>query len=183
MSKEEKERVKIWNTYLKLTWEEAKSLHETSNKKMCQKTFNPAGGTLPTAEFHNLATLVLCNLAIEARANHLITELEEKGKISKDMAYAAMRLPPDKKWFLLPVLTKVRKTLDSGVMPHQAISEICSLRNDLIHVKFTKLKDKLPPSGKTLILFKNFVAAMENMNVVLNRIRKERRKVLEIGEF
>ena len=182
MSKKE-ERVKIWNTYFKLTWEEAKSLHETSNNKTCQKTFNPAGDTLPTEEFHNLATLMLCNLAIEARANHLITELEEKGKLSKDMAYAAIRLPPDKKWFLLPTLAKVRKTLDSNTMPHQAISEICSLRNDLIHVKFTKLKDKLPPSRKTLILFKNFVAAMENMNVVLNRIRKERNRVVEIGEF
>jgi hypothetical protein len=181
MSKEE--RVKIWNTYFKLAWEEAKSLHETSKGIECKKEFEPAGGTLPSDEFHRLATLVLCNIAIEARANHLIAELEEKGKLSKDAVDAAIQLPTDKKWFLLPTLAKVCKTINSSEMPHQAISEICAHRNNLIHVKFAKLKDKLPTSEKTLILFKNFVAAMENMNVVLNRVRKERQEVLKIGEF
>jgi hypothetical protein len=182
MSKEE--RVKIWNTYFKLTWEEAQLLHDTTSKKKTQKrSFNPAGGCLTLAEFHNLATIVLCNLAIEARANHLIAELEEKGIISKEMAYAAMRLPSDKKWFLLPELAKTDETLTSSTMPHQAIREICRLRNDFIHVNFTKLTDKLPTSRKTLTLFKNFIAAMENMNVILKRIKKERKKVLNIGEF
>jgi len=181
VSKEE--RVKIWNTYFKLTWLEAKSLHDISTKIKSDKSFNPAGDSLPTEEAQNLATLMLCALAIEARANHLIIELEEKNKISKDMAHAAIRLPTENKWFLLPALANVHNKLDSTKMPHQAIAEICSLRNDLIHVKFSKLRDKLPPSEKTLILFKNFVVAMENMNVVLNRIRKERRKVLQIGVF
>jgi len=183
LSKEE-DRVKIWNTFFKLTWEEASSLYETSKGKECVKTFIPAGGTLPTEEFHRLATLVLCNLAIEARANHLIDELEEQKKINKEVAEAAKWLPTKHKWFLLPSLAKEHKTIDFGKLPHQAISEICDLRNDLLHVKYKSLlTKKLPSSAETLSLFRNFVWAMENMNVILGRISKERREVLEIGNL
>jgi len=177
-------RVKIWNTFFKLAWEEAKSLYEISLGKKSSKSFNPLGGTLPDKEFHTLATLVLCNLAIEARANHLIDELEENGKITKDIAEAARWLPTKQKWFLLPRLARKRKTVEADKLPHQAIAEICNQRNNLIHVKYDRLlKRKLPAPSETLNLFKNFVKAMENMNVVLGRIRKERKKVMEIGEF
>ncbi len=177
------ERVKIWNTFLKLAWEEAKSLYETSTGVDCKKEFNPAGGTLPDEEFHKLATLVLCNLAIEARVNHLIDELAEKDTISEKVAEAAQRLPPEHKWFLLPALAKIPKTLESSKMPHQAISEICNLRNHLIHVNYRNLMKILPEANKTLSLFENFVKAMENMNVVLGRIKRERDEVLQIGNF
>ena len=177
-------RVKIWNTFFKLVWEEAKSLYETSTGEKCSKRFEPRGGTLPAEQFHTLAILVLCNLAIEARANHLIDELEEKGTISKGVAEAARWLRTKEKWFLLPVLARVTTTLDSDEMPHQAISEICRYRNKLIHVKYEKLlKRELPKPGEMLSLYKNFVWAMENMNNVLKSIKKERDGVLEIGDF
>lgn len=180
---EETDRVKIWNTFFKLAWEEAKSLYETSTGEKSSKTFDPLGGTLPGKEFHTLATLVLCNLAIEARANHLIDELEEKGTISKDVAEAARWLPTKQKWFLVPALARISTTPDSSKMPHQAISEICGHRNNLIHVKYAKLKQNLPAPKNTLNLFDNFVKAMEDMNVVLRRIEKERDEVLVIGNF
>ena len=178
------DRVKIWNTFFRLAWEQAKSLYETCEGHECSKTFIPAGGTLSREESYGLATLVLCNLAIEARINHLIDELEEQRRITKEVAEAARWLPTKQKWFLLPSLAKKRTTIDFSKMPHQAISEICDRRNDLLHVKYKGLlAKKLPSPAETLTLFKNFVWAMENMNVILGRIRKERRKVLAIGEF
>jgi hypothetical protein len=180
---DETDRVKIWNTFFKLAWEEAKSVYETSTGRKSSKTFDPLGGTLPDKEFHTLASLVLLNLAIEARANHLIDELEEEDKISKDVAEAARWLSTKQKWFLLPALAKISTTLDSSKMPHQAISKICRQRNRLLHVKYTELKRGPLSPKETLNLFKNFVKAMENMNVVLERIDKERDEVLEIGNF
>ena len=88
------DRVKMWNTFFKLAREEAKIVFEKDSNTICKKTFKAAGGILDAEDFHILAALTLCNLAIEARANHLIDELFEKGIISKDEANAAQYLHP-----------------------------------------------------------------------------------------
>jgi len=178
---EEEERVMIWNTFFKLAWAEAKSLSETATAQVSSEQFDPE--TLPDTEFHSLATLVLCALAIEARANHLIEELKEKGKISPDVADAIQRLPLKDRWFLIPQLAGVSNMLASECEPHQSISQICGLRNLLLHVNYSKLKKQLPSPNTTLSYFRGFVAAMEDMNVVLKRIEKPRSKVLQIGRF
>lgn len=182
MSKEQ-ERVKIWNTFFKLAWAEAKSLFETSNGITSWKRFDPEGGTLSETEFHTLATLILCALAIEARANHLIEELKEQRKISPDVAEAAQYLPLKHKWFLIPQLAGVSNKLDSDHGPHQSISQICHMRNPLLHVDYEELKRKLPSPKTTLSYFSRFIEAMEDMNVVLKRIDEPRNRVKNIGLF
>jgi len=78
-------RITIWNRFFKLAWTEAKRVFEVENSCQSKDTFDPLGGSLPEPEFHVLAAVVLCNLAIEARAIHLIDELVEAGKISADL--------------------------------------------------------------------------------------------------
>jgi hypothetical protein len=70
-------------------------------------------------------------------------------------------------------------------MPHQAIAMICDLRNDLMHVKFEELTNKLPKPYTLLSYFENFVKAMEDMNVVLQRDRPTGplKEVLDMGRF
>jgi len=177
------DRVKMWNTFFKLAWEEAKIVFEKDTSKSCGMTFKPAGGVLSDEDFHVLATLTLCNLSIEARANHLIDELLEKGIISKDEANAAQYLPPQNKWALLPKLAGKRIKIDFSRPPHSAISQICALRNDIMHVRYFNIKRKLPKPKPLLSHFKNFVIAMEDMNVILGRINKPRKAVLNIGSF
>ncbi len=177
------ERVRIWNSFFKLAWIEANSVFEMASGTKSSKAFSPLGGTLPDQEFHVLALLVLCSLAIEARANHLIEELQEQGKVSPDLAWAAKRLPPKHKWFLLPTIAGVRKTLDAGRLPHQAIAQICTLRNNLMHVDYATLRSKLPNPNMALSWFTAFVEAMEDMNVVLGRVRRARKTVRALGRF
>ena len=62
------DRVKMWNTFFKLAWEEAKIVFEKDTSKSCGMTFKPAGGVLSDEDFHVLATLTLCNLSIEAKS-------------------------------------------------------------------------------------------------------------------
>lgn len=134
------ERVRIWNTYLKLTRAHAQALFTISQPgKPVRTSFSPAGGTLSEEQLEVLATLALCTLAIEARANHLIAELVEKGRISEATGHAAERLPPDEKWFLLPVLARRRRPLNATSGPHQAIRQIVAYRNRLVHVKYEQL--------------------------------------------
>jgi hypothetical protein len=177
------ERVKIWNTFFKLAWSEAKSLYENLSGSRIPKEFHPCGGTLVEQEFHTLATLVLCTLAIEARANHLIEELLEEGRISRDVAEAARQLSPKHKWFLLPKLAGIAKPLVSNKGPHQSVAQICTLRNDLLHVSYARLKKRLPKPKTALKLFQGFVDAMEDMNVVLGWFDKKREDVVKIGRF
>jgi hypothetical protein len=178
------DRVAIWNSFLKLSWTEAKRVFELSNGRQSQKTLEPLGGTLPEVEFHALATLVLCTLAIEARANHLIDELVEEGKITQDVADAVRWLPTKHKWFLIPSLAGVQSALDSSAGPHQAVAQICDLRNDIIHVNYQRLKEKLPSPNTVLSYFKKFIEAMEDMNIILGRgIQAPRKEVLDIGDF
>jgi len=178
-----KKRVMIWNTFFKLAWEQAKRLNDTGSQKKSKKKFKPLGGPLPDGKFYRLATLALCCLAVEARANHLLDELVEEGKISKKENEAAQRLPTKYKWFLLPKLAGVNQKLDETKQPHRSIVEICRFRNSLMHVSYNSLQKKLPKKTTMLSLFEEFVKAMENMNVVLGRIKKERKKVLDIGKF
>ena len=177
------DRVKMWNTFFKLARDEAKLVFEKDSNTICEKTFKPAGGVLDAEDFHILATLTLCNLAIEARANHLIDELFEKGVISKDEADAAQYLPPQNKWALLPKLAGKRTKIDFSRPPHSAISQICALRNDLMHVRYFNIKKKLPKAKTLLSYFNNFVLGMEDMNIILKRINKPRKAVLNIGSF
>ena len=178
------DRVEIWNSFLKLSWAEAKLVYECSSGRQSQKTLEPLGGTLPDDEFHALATLVLCTLAIEARANHLINELAEQGKITQDVAEAARWLPIKHRWFLIPSLAGVQSTFDSSTGPHQAVAQICEWRNDLFHVDYPSLKNGLPSPDTILSYFRRFVEAMEDMNVVLGRgIDRPRKEVLDIGVF
>jgi hypothetical protein len=179
-----KDRVRIWNSFFKLAWGEARALYENSTGKKVAKRFRPLGGTLTDQDLHVLATLLLCNLAIEARANHLIDELMDRGKLTPDEARAAQQLSIQHKWFLLPKLAGIDKKLDTNSGPHQAIAEICRLRNDLLHVKYTSLLNKkLPSPSKALSLFERFVEAMEDMNVILRRHRKANKAVIDLGKF
>lgn len=177
------DRVKMWNTFFKLARDEAKIVFEKDSNTIYKGPFRPAGGVLSDEDFHILATLTLCILAIEARANHLIDELSEKGIIGKDEADAAQFLPPQNKWALLPKLARKRTKIDFSKPPHSAISQICALRNDIMHVRYFNIKKKLPKAKTLLSYFNNFVIAMENMNVILRRINKPRKKVLNIGSF
>ncbi len=178
-----RDRVKMWNTFFKLAWEEAKIVYEKDSDTICKKTFKTAGGILSPEDFHILAALTLCNLAIEARANHLIDELCEKGILSKDEANAAQYLPPQNKWALLPKLAGKRINIDFSRPPHSAISQICALRNDIMHVRYSNIRKKLPKPKTLLSCFNNFVLGMEDMNAILRRIKKPREAVLNIGSF
>jgi len=180
---ESTDRVRIWNSFFKLAWNEAKILHDASAKKTSKKEFNPLGGTLSHEEHHILSTMALCNLAIEARANHLIQEMVEEGKITQAEGEAASRIPTKHKWFLLPKLASAKAKLDDSSSPHQAVVQICSLRNNLLHVNYAGLQKQLPKRSTALSLFKKFVEAMEDMNVVLGRHEKPKKEVLEIGKF
>jgi len=177
------DRVKVWNTFFKLARDEAKIVFEKDSNAICRKSFKPPGGFLGDEDFHILATLTLCNLAIEARANHLIDELLEKDILSKDEANAAQHLPPQNKWALLPRLAGKRTKIDFSKPPHSAISQICALRNDLMHVRYFNIKKKLPKAKTLLSYFNNFVLGMEDMNVILKRINKPRKAVVNIGSF
>jgi hypothetical protein len=177
------ERVPIWNAFFQLAWEQAKGIHELSAGRRNRRAFRPAGGTLPEIERRVLAAVVLCNLMIEARANHLIEELVESGRVSNDVGQAARFLPPKHKWFLLPTLAGGGTTLQSTSGPHQAVAQVCDLRNDALHVKYGALRKRLPNPGSMLSYFERIVAAMEDMNVVLGRVPSARPEVLKIGRF
>ena len=177
------DRVRIWNSIFKLAWTEAKSLHEASTGKASAKEFDPLGGTLSEEEYHILAAMVLCNLAIEARANHLIDEMIEEGRITQSEGIAAHWIPTQHKWFLLPKLAGVTAKPDDSSGPHQAVAQICSLRNNLLHVNYEGLQKQLPKPAAALSLFAKFVEAMEDMNVILGRHERHQREVLELSRF
>lgn len=176
--------VPIWNSFFKLAWSEAKCCFEIGHNCTSDSTFDPVdGGTLPPDQHHALAAITLCTLAIEARANHLIDELVEQG-LSKDTARAAKWLPTKEKWFLLPALAGKKTQLSAATQPHQAIAQICDLRNEIMHVKFDEIARKLPAVGTIESYFKGFVEAMEDMNVVLERgVPAPRPEVLAKGRF
>lgn len=162
------DRVKIWNTFFALAHEQARALSQLSGTGSPLTDPFDDRGALPEEQARILATLAFTTLAIEARANHLIEEQEEQKNINSDVGRAARHLPPQLKWFLLPKLAG-KPVLDSSKLPHQAVAEICALRNRLVHVDYTGLHNKLPTKAQTLGYFRGFVEAMADMNVVLGR--------------
>jgi hypothetical protein len=70
------DRVKIWNSFFHQARAEARSL---SGGPAVDAGFEPRGGRLSNEQQSILTLLALCTLAVEARANHLIIELTEKG--------------------------------------------------------------------------------------------------------
>ncbi len=178
-----RERVEIWNSFRKLAWSEAKSLKAIMTGSKEVQNIKLKGGILPDDKYRTLSLLVLCNLAIEARANHLIHEIRERNKLTIEEAEIFQWLSTGNKWFLLPKLAGVKKRPEKNKMPHQAISRICSYRNNLIHVKYEKIVgnsgNALPNPREMISLYNNFVRAVENMNVILGWMRKERKSVLK----
>ena len=175
------DRVRFWNALFGKASAEASVIAQRSGK--AQKRNHRPKLQLSDDETSRLILLIYCTLAIEARANHLIDELVERGRLSESESTAVQRLSAEAKWFMLPKLAGVRKRLDPARPPHQAIVELCALRNALFHVNFKRIQDRLPPAGKMLSLFSGFVAAMEDLNVVLGRSTRPRRAVLELGDF
>ncbi len=164
------DRVAIWNGFFRLAWSEVKAIFELENNCTVAEQFS-AGPTpvLPEDEFHVLAAVLMCALAIEARANHLLDEFVQEGKVSQDVADAVRRLPPKHKWFLLPSLVGNAVKLDAKQGPHQAVAQLCELRNDFIHVNYAGIKARLQDKGQILSYFRRFVQAIDDMNVMLNR--------------
>jgi hypothetical protein len=113
---------------------------ELSGQGKSVDVFNVDGGTLPATAAHVLGAITLCNLAIEARVNHLLDEFVEEGKISADVAEAVRWIRTEQKWFMIPYLYGLPDKLDGDQPPHQAIQQLCGLRNNLMHVKFEALK-------------------------------------------
>ncbi len=164
------ERVKFWNSVLDLARAHAVDLSQGGGISGGKRL---KGGKLSAERQSSLAVLTFATLAIEARANHLIDELREEGKITADVAEAAQRLLPGYRWFILPKLAGRRRGLRDDIPPHQAIKRICSRRNPLMHFKFSRLQ--LFPRGEMISLFNDFVDAMEDMNVALGFVRRGRR--------
>ena len=178
------DRVKIWNSFFFLARRDAKALFELRHScKAVDHPFRPLGGMLGEEERGVLGTLAFCALAVEARANHLIEKLVEERKLTRKEGDAAMYLPPERKWFLLPRLAGRRRSLRADVDPHRAISKICSLRNDIVHVRFDRLSSRLPSSDLILELFTQLVDAMEDLNDVLGDSRGRRKRVQKMAQF
>ena len=173
------DRVRLWNSLLHQARAEARNL---ANNRAPDGGFEPRGGRLSNEQQSILTLLALCTLSIEARANHLIIELVERGKLSADQGRSAQRLPPLDKWLLLPSLAGRRTKIATDKAPHQAVAEICRRRNGLMHINFQKLRSSdMPSKTKMLALFRGFVEAMEDMNVMLRRVRAPRKRVLRLG--
>jgi len=178
-----KDRVKFWNSLFYSAWESTKTVFEAQNNRKSSKSFDPVGGRATADQEIVLRSLLFTTLAIESRVNHLIIELAESRKISDSESRAIQQLNIKDKWFVLPKIAGKQDKFDASKPPHQAIVEICAIRNSLIHVSFNQLHSKLPTKNKMVSLFQQFVLAMENMNVVLGRVRKYRKRVIDISKF
>jgi len=163
------DRIRIWNALFRQAWNEACNIAKTTGK--IPKTLG-----FVLVYFYQIKNS-------HAFYFYLIDELVEKGRLDEREAVSVQRLSADAKWFLLPKIAGVKKRLSRDSSPHQAVAEICAHRNVLSHVNFHRLKDGLPNAGKMLALFRDFVVAMEDMNVLLRRVRRRRKRVLDIGFF
>lgn len=181
MSATAAERVKVWNTFFKLAREQAVSLRRLQNPNWTAQAHHFAGGTLGDQETLSLTVVAWCLLALEAREAHLVEELKDQRKLTELEAKAVHFLGLQEQWALLPKLAGKRTVISFDKVPHQAIAELASLRNDLFHVKYEYLVRRLPPAQKAVSLFNQFVEAMEEMNMILGRHRKPHSKVLKIA--
>lgn len=181
MPADETERVKVWNTFFRFARDEAASLKRLQNPDWVAPHHTFLGGTLDDDKRRSLAVVAWCYLALEARVSHLIEELRDEHVLSPDEASAVHFLRTKEKWALLPKLAGNSTILRFDRPPHQAIAELCSLRNDLFHVNYDRLVQRLPSPQKAVALFNQFVKAMEDMNVVLGRHLEPDRNVLGIA--
>lgn len=176
---QEIDRVKIWNSYLT----EARKFADRLKNRLGNTDFPPVSlerGTLSEEEHYIIMTIIHSVLAAEARANHLLHELKEEGIIDKRLRDVVLKSNLETRWALLPKLAGKQHKLDYSHRPHQAIRELFKYRNQLIHVIFKK-KDfiqKLPSKRKTISLYNDFVEAMEDMNVKLDRHTKKDKTIL-----
>jgi hypothetical protein len=175
------ERVEVWNTFFKLAREQAIPLKKLQNATWKVRPQRFRGGTLGKAQIRSLGTVALSYLALEARANHLIAELVDESKLSQRKAVEIGFLDTKEKWALLPKLAGKTASIDFSRRPHQAVAQLCSLRNDLFHVNYARLLKKLPKPGAALSLFNSFVYAMEDMNVILGRHPQKDPDILRIA--
>ena len=180
---ERDDRLQIWNSYFKLAWTATKAVFEADGSKT-EDNFDTDPAPLPDQEHFILTSVLLTTLAIEARANHLIEDLVEQGKVPATVARAVQWLPTADKWFAIPDLLGGPPLPDDNG-PHQSIRQLGSLRNDLMHANYARLGKKLPKRGAVLTCFENFVAAMEDMNVRLGKggRTEARPAVLRLGRF
>lgn len=174
------ERVNIWNSYFAEAREAAEKVKRIENDESVPVPKSQLEGGVMSPREHWVAQLILrCVLAIEARANHLISEANEYKKISEKRKDALLHLRTDYKWILLPIATGHRKGIDESKNPHQAVMKMCAHRDKLIHVKFNT-DWKLPGPKEAVNLFNQFVEAMEDMNVVLERRTEPDNAVLNL---
>ena len=181
MTADETERVKVWNTFFKFARNEAVSLKRLQNPAFVAKHHTFLGGTLDDEKTRSLAVIAWCYLALEARVSHLIEELKGDQVLSTHEASAVHFLRTKEKWALLPKLAGKSTTVSFERPPHQAIAQLSSLRNDLFHVNYDRLVERLPSTQNAVKLFNEFVAAMEDMNVVLSRHPEPDQDVLGIA--
>jgi len=174
----ELDRVKIWNSYLIEARGFANKLKKCSSDDEIS-TITLAGGRLSAEEHYIIMTIIHSVLAVDARANHLLHELEEKRSINKTLRNAVLRLDTKNKWALLPTLNGKENKISYDDRPHQAISELFGYRNQFIHVIYERddFLDELPSKSKTIGYYNDFIEAMEDMNVLLGR-HKEKSEVI-----
>ncbi len=175
----ELDRVKIWNSYLL----EARKFANDLKKLTGDMNFPPvslAGGTLSKEEHYIMMTIIHSVLAAEARANHLLHDLKEKGLINERLRNVILKSNVKTRWALLPELAGKQYELSYDKSPHRAVSELFKYRNQLIHVIYREedFIQKLPTKSKTIGLYNDFVEAMEDMNVILGRHEKKDETIL-----
>jgi hypothetical protein len=164
------ERVNIWNSYFCESHNFAKKLKK-SKKLDCPRL---EGETLTLEQHYSLMTMVHLTLAVEARANHLLHELAEKGIISKTKRDEIRKVNGKERWALLPTLVGKDK-ISYNDDPHDVIKEIFKFRNRFIHVRFheDEFISDIPDKDKALHCYNRFIYAMANMNEIIREEKSE----------
>ncbi|HEX7898017.1 MAG TPA: hypothetical protein VF950_09680 [Planctomycetota bacterium] len=161
------DRVKIWNSLLRMARADAINLHDQQSAfPLIDKTWTPKGGTLADDDCHALAMLTHLCQAAEARTNHMIEELSEERRITEPEAHMLKWASLKDRWFSLPRFGRTRKRLDPGKEPQSIVALLAKVRDDIFHVKFDGLHKKLEPMRKPE-LFTRFVEATFELNRVV----------------
>jgi len=175
-------RANVWNSFLQLAWTQARCVAADAGKKpnrdLTEAEWQDDTNREPLAaeKTRVLGLLLLCNNALEARANHLIDWLREKETITKAEADAAKSLAIKYKWFLLPVLGRSVKKADGSKNPHKAVLKLHKYRNRITHARFEELEQEgkeLPSPSDALGLWHELLNAVESMNEILGRPRTD----------
>jgi hypothetical protein len=182
MATKDSERVEVWNAFLSLAREQGvaikKSLEpEWTDKLSPNLTFQAE--RLSEDETRRLSLLTWCMLSIEARANHLIEErMQPQDKASSRLKKRHFE-NFEQKWIFLANSARQGIKLDKA--PHNSVRKLQKLRNDIMHVDFEGVKERLPSAAECLDLFNDWIEAMEDMNVRLGRHPKPDPIVLTIA--